>query len=63
MQKEKAWDEKEEFEGDFDIVKEENDDGTVSFVTRKVTSCKFIILRTESLFCNGNICFLRNYYS
>lgn len=37
LEVEKAWDEKEEFEGDFDIVKEEDEEGRVSFVTRKVS--------------------------
>lgn len=35
---EKAWDEKEVYEGDFDFVEQDNEDGTVCYVARKVNT-------------------------
>lgn len=48
MGEEKAWDENDLYEGDFDVVKQEDEDGTVSVVVRKVQI--IIIKRT----CNEN---------
>lgn len=44
MEVEKSWDEKEVYEGDFDLVEEENEDGTVSYVARKVTAPSVALL-------------------
>lgn len=41
MKDEKGWDEKEEFEGDFEIVRKEDEDGNVTFVTKKVNILLF----------------------
>lgn len=48
LESEKTWDEKTDlFEGDFDFVEEENEDGTVSYVIRKVVDgfqrCSFVM--------------------
>lgn len=35
LESDKSWDEKDDFDGDFDFVREENEDGTVSVVIKK----------------------------
>lgn len=73
LESEKTWEENTDlFEGDFDFVPEENDDGTVSYVVRKVNKVnnnylnlnKFIYVHNVQVYCNmlTNLDFLVSWF-